>query len=117
LLGGLLFLSVLLSLLCVRDAVLPPADLYGELLSSMEMNRNIHFSRYTTVMLLGMPEAGRRLGMTGNNARRALANAGVPLVKINERAFAVEEKDLETFMQARATYRGRGRPKKQQASQ
>lgn len=63
-------------------------------------------------MLIGMPEAGKRLGVSADSARRSLVNAGVPLVRINARALAVEEKDLEAFQAKRATYRGMGRPRK-----
>jgi hypothetical protein len=63
--------------------------------------------------LLGMPDAAKRIGVSsGNTARRALQNAGVPLVEINKRAMAVEESDLEAFIEARAGYSGFGRPKK-----
>jgi hypothetical protein len=60
--------------------------------------------------LLGMPEAGKRLGISGDSARRAFVNAGIPLVKINERAWAVTEEDLNAFKVLRTGYVGRGRP-------
>ncbi len=60
--------------------------------------------------LIGMPEAGRRLGVSGDSAKRSLENAGVPLVRINAKAWAVEEKDLESFSKGRSGYAGRGRP-------
>ena len=63
-------------------------------------------------MLIGMPEAGKRLGVSGDSTRRALLNAGVRLVRINARALAVEEQDLHAFMASRATYQGKGRPRK-----
>ena len=62
--------------------------------------------------LIGMPEAGRRLGVSSRSAKRALRDAGVTLHAINERALAVEEADLETFVAQRLEtgYGGRGRP-------
>ena len=63
-------------------------------------------------MLIGIPEAGRRLGVSTDSARRALLNAGVELVQINDRALAVEETDLEEFAKTRESYGGRGRPRK-----
>ncbi len=60
-----------------------------------------------------MPEAARRLGYTTtNSALRALQNGGVPLVRINARAWAVEETDLQEFMSQREGYTGTGRPPK-----
>jgi len=69
--------------------------------------------------LLGMPEAGTRLGVSGDSAKRALTNAGVPLVRINQKAWAVEEADLQAFIAARqeASYSGRGRPRKVSAAE
>lgn len=63
--------------------------------------------------LLGMPEAARRMGVSTLSARRALLNAGVPLIKINERAYAIKEEDLTAFIAARQAvgYSGRGRPR------
>jgi hypothetical protein len=63
-------------------------------------------------MLIGMPEADKGLGISRDRARRALLRAGVPLIRINTRTLAVEEKDLEAFMAARANDRGKGRPRK-----
>jgi hypothetical protein len=63
-------------------------------------------------MVIGMPEAARRLGVARTSAIRALTNAGVPLVRINQKALAVEETDLEAFVAGRAAYGGRGRPRK-----
>ena len=62
--------------------------------------------------LIGMPEAGRRLGVSGRSAKRALKDAGILLHAINERALAVDESDLEAFILQRAEtgYNGRGRP-------
>jgi hypothetical protein len=67
-----------------------------------------------------MPEAARRAGFTTTNTvQRALRNAGVALVQINSRALAVEEADLNRFMEerSRAGYSGRGRPTKTKPSQ
>ncbi len=64
------------------------------------------------MQLIGMPEAGRRLGVSSDSARRALANAGVQMLRVNARAWAVSEKDLKTFMESRADYAGRGRPRR-----
>ena len=61
--------------------------------------------------LIGMGEAGRRLGVTSNSARRALQNANVPLVKISDRVHAIEETDLEAFVKKRGESPGTGRPK------
>lgn len=61
--------------------------------------------------LIGMPEAARQAGTARNTIKRALENAGVPLVKINERAFAVEEHDFAVYLAQRpSNYQGRGRP-------
>ena len=62
--------------------------------------------------LIGMPEAGRRLGVSSKSAKRALKDAGITLHAINERALAVEESDLDAFVMQRtnAGYAGRGRP-------
>jgi hypothetical protein len=60
-----------------------------------------------------MPEAAKRMKIaSGNSARRALQNAGVPLVRINGRAMAIEEADLDAFIKQRADYSGFGRPRK-----
>lgn len=64
--------------------------------------------------LIGMPDAGRRLGVAPDSARRALVNAAVPLVRINARAWAVDESDLQVFINRRAGYKGRGRPRHRQ---
>ena len=63
--------------------------------------------------LIGMPEAARRSGVSPTSIRRALANAGVPLVEINAKAKAVEEADLAAFIAKRAEngYAGFGRPR------
>lgn len=61
--------------------------------------------------LLGMPDAAARLGVSADSARRALLNAGAPLVRINGKAWAIEEGDLLAFIENRASYKGRGRPK------
>lgn len=61
--------------------------------------------------LIGMSEAAVRLGLSGSVAAlRALRAAGVPLVTIHARAFAVEESDLAPLIAKRAGYSGRGRP-------
>lgn len=68
---------------------------------------------YNVGMLVGMPDAAKRLGLSnGDSARRALRNAGIPLVQINQKAFAVDEDALAAFVQKRAEYRGMGRPRK-----
>lgn len=65
---------------------------------------------YTDGMkLIGMTEAGKRMGITGNSARRALQKANVPLVQLNARTFAVTEAALAKFMASRPT---KGRPRK-----
>lgn len=62
--------------------------------------------------LIGMPEAAARLGYSdGDSVKRALENAGYPLVKINARAWAVEGKHVEAFKAARGTVVSPGRPK------
>lgn len=60
--------------------------------------------------LLGMPDAGLILGCTSGNARLRLKAAGVPLVRINGKAWAVLAKDLEEF--AAKPPRPVGRPRK-----
>lgn len=51
------------------------------------------------------------MGVSFRSAKRALKNANVPLVAINERALAVEETDLDAFLATRPDgYTGRGRP-------
>jgi hypothetical protein len=60
--------------------------------------------------LIGMPEAGRRAGMTSDGIRRALMNAGASLIRINEKAIAVDERDLAAFVEKRGESPGRGRP-------
>ena len=61
-------------------------------------------------MLIGMPEAARRAGMTPDGIRRALMNAGVSLTRINAKAIAVDELDLAAFVLKRGERPGRGRP-------
>jgi hypothetical protein len=63
--------------------------------------------------LLGITDAAERLQMTPDATRRALMKAGVPLEKIGAKAYAVTEKDLQKFIDARAAagYSGRGRPR------
>ena len=61
--------------------------------------------------LIGMTEAGKRVGMTGRGTKTSLVNASVPMVKLSPRFFAVEEADFEVFLAGRpANYKGRGRP-------
>ena len=66
--------------------------------------------------LIGMGEAGKRLGVTSNSARRALQNAGIPLTVISTRSYAVEEADLQILIDKRGTNPGPGRPRKQEIS-
>ncbi len=61
-------------------------------------------------MLIGMPEAARRAGMTPDGLRRSLMNAGVSLTRINAKAIAVEEVELAAFVERRGKSPGRGRP-------
>ena len=58
-----------------------------------------------------MREAARRMGVKPNSARIALLNAGVLLVTISARSFAVDEADLASFIERRGISPGRGRPK------
>jgi hypothetical protein len=58
-----------------------------------------------------MPEAAKRSGMTSDGVRRSLTNAGVPLVRINAKAWAVEETDLAAHLARRPNYTF-GRPRK-----
>ena len=61
--------------------------------------------------LIGMKEAALRIGIGPNAARLALMNAGVPLVVISVRSFAVDEEDLAAYIASRPSgYKGRGRP-------
>ena len=56
-----------------------------------------------------MSEAARRMGVSNaTSARRSLQNAGVGLVAIHARAYAVEETDLQTYMVKRAAAGGFG---------
>jgi hypothetical protein len=59
--------------------------------------------------LIGMPEAGKRAGVSAASILRSLRNAEVPLVAINGKAFAVEETDLQSFLTKRGDYKF-GRP-------
>lgn len=54
------------------------------------------------------------MGVSRSSALRALKEAGVPLIAINQNAMAVDEADLQSFLAARAAvgYKGRGRPRK-----
>lgn len=65
--------------------------------------------------LIGMPDAGKELGISPTNAKRTLESAGIALVQINGKAWAVEEKDLQAFKSVfrkrMKGYSGRGRPK------
>lgn len=61
--------------------------------------------------LIGMSEAARRAGVTTDGIRRALQNAGVPLVEVTARAYAVEETDLQAFLDSRGKLTP-GRPRK-----
>jgi hypothetical protein len=66
---------------------------------------------YTVGMgTIGMSEAARRMGVAPNSARRSLQNAGVPLIVISARAYAVDEEVLAAFLKTRPEYKGRGRP-------
>ena len=61
--------------------------------------------------IVGMREAGERIGVKPNAARVALLNAGVPLITISARSFAVDEDELAAFIAKRPEgYKGRGRP-------
>lgn len=60
--------------------------------------------------LLGIPTAAKMMGVSADSARRSLQRGGVPLIKINERALAVEERHLRAFIESRCDYPGRGRP-------
>ncbi len=62
--------------------------------------------------LIGMPEAAQRAGMTRSSIKRGLVNVGVPVVQINQKAFAVEETDLAAFIEKRGHSPGPGRPRK-----
>jgi hypothetical protein len=60
-----------------------------------------------------MPEAARRANVSATSIRRSLANAGISLVEINAKAKAVDESDLEVFLETRkhVGYTGTGRPR------
>jgi hypothetical protein len=63
--------------------------------------------------LIGMAEAAKRAKVSGAKAiRTALQNAGIPLVTISQRAFAVEEADLEAYIASRGGTLKPGRPRK-----
>jgi hypothetical protein len=60
-----------------------------------------------------MAEAARRAGVQGADViRKSLRNAGVPLVAISQRAFAVEEANLEAYLASRGGELKTGRPRK-----
>lgn len=61
--------------------------------------------------LLGMPEAGKRVGCSADAILERLKTANVPLMRINGRAWAVRTTDLEAF--ASQPPRRRGRPRKE----
>ena len=64
--------------------------------------------------LIGMPEAARQLGLSrGDAAKRLLEGSGVVIHRINGRALAVADEDVERVAQARreVAYSGRGRPR------
>lgn len=61
--------------------------------------------------LIGMPEAARRIGASRSSIKRTLDNAGVPLIAINGKAFAVDEGDLAGFLSARPANYKLGRPR------
>ncbi len=66
-----------------------------------------------TTEVIGMPEAGRRLGCSHQTAAKRLRTARVPLIRLNpsdRSALAVRVADLEAF--ARQPQRKRGRPHK-----
>ncbi len=61
--------------------------------------------------IIGMTEAGKRIGVSRQMARRVLVSAEVPLVYLSASFLGVEEADLEAFIsQRKETYRGPGRP-------
>lgn len=62
--------------------------------------------------LIGMAEAARRAGVTSNGIRLSLQNAGVSLVRISDRAVAVEETDLERYLASRGGELRPGRPRR-----
>jgi hypothetical protein len=62
--------------------------------------------------LIGIPEAALRMGITHGGARAALKNAAVTLVKINERALAVEEAEVQKYIEERGGVVRVGRPRK-----
>jgi hypothetical protein len=63
------------------------------------------------MVLIGMPEAAKRAGVARSSILRALEAAGVPIHKINEKAFAVDDADLAKFVEARGGTLRPGRPK------
>lgn len=65
---------------------------------------------------LTMAEAGRRMGVSGRSAKRALRGAGVLLYQ-RGRGFVVAEKALAAFLLARLDYAGRGRPTRKEQTQ
>ena len=50
--------------------------------------------------------------MTSDALRRVLLKQEIPLVRINERALAIEEAHLLAFVASRSGYSGKGRPRK-----
>lgn len=66
---------------------------------------------YFDMALIGMTDAAKRAGTTSAGILRSLQRAQVPLVKIGARTLAVEESDLEAYLQSRGEMRP-GRPRK-----
>jgi hypothetical protein len=64
------------------------------------------------MVLIGMAEAARRAGTTVDGIRNGLRNAHFPLVEISARALAVEEANLEAYIQQRGINPGPGRSRK-----
>lgn len=56
-----------------------------------------------------MPEAGRRAGVSSASILRSLRNAGVTVVTINSRAYAVDEAEFAAFLEERGELKP-GRP-------
>lgn len=63
--------------------------------------------------LLGMPEAGKRVGCSTDAILERLKTANVPMIRVNGRAWAVWASDLEALTSQPP--RRRGRPRKAQA--
>ncbi len=67
------------------------------------------------MVLIGMPDAATRMGLNSGRVALQALKRKVPekIVKINDRASAIDEADLVAYLEVHGIARGPGRPKKQ----